>query len=142
MARDPLDIVIRLRQSALEETRRHLTECLAAEDQAAAVVAALETEAARQRLAAESLSASDATVEGYATWLARHRAARERGQANLDRAASETTRARAALTAARAALEAAEALRDSRLAEARATAARAEQHALDDISRSRDGSTG
>jgi len=142
MARHPLDIVIHLRRSALDETRRHLTECLTAEDQASAAVVALEKEAVRQREVAESLSANDATVEVYAAWLARHRAVQKRAQADLDRAGSETARARAALTAARAALEAAEALRESRQAEVRAAAARAEQNALDEMSRSRDGSGG
>jgi flagellar export protein FliJ len=133
MQPDKFALVVRLRQAALDETRRHLAECLAAEEHAAGALSGAESEVDRQRAAAEMLSGDDAVVEAFATWLRGHRPVLEQVRAEYQRTVAETAMARAALAAARGALEAAEELHALRQEEARAATLRAEQQALDDL---------
>lgn len=133
MQHDKVALVVRLRQAALDETRRHLAECLAAEQRAAGALASVEAEVDRQREAAETLSGDDAVVEAFAAWLRGYRPALEHARSDHQARVAETALARAALAASRGALEAAEELLALRQEEARVAALRAEQRVLDDL---------
>jgi len=136
MERDRLAPVLRLRQLARDTALNELAAALAEEAAAAAAVAALEAEIARETDAAAALTGDDAVVEAFGRWL---RAARRRlggAEATRDAAGGEVALARAVLAAARAGMRAVEALAGEQAARARAAAAAAEQRALDEIPRS------
>ncbi len=137
MPRDPLQTVLRLRRIANDEARRAVSDAVAQETVAQRVADMVEDEIARETALACKLEADDAAVETFGAWLT---CARQRAEATRDaaeRAEAETARARAALNLTRAGLEAAEALVAGRLDAASAAQARREQHALDDLTRSR-----
>jgi len=136
MEHDRLAPVLRLRQLARDTALNDLAAALAEEAAAAAVVAALEAEIARETDAAAALTGDDAVVEAFGRWL---RAARRRlgeAEAARDAAGGEVALARAVLAAARAGMRAVEALAEEQAARARAAAAAGEQRALDEIPRS------
>ncbi len=135
MPRDPLDALVRVRQIALDEARRALAVCLAAED--AAETARVRSEAAitQERDAAERLDAGDAAVEAFAAWLPIARERLRQTIAAYERSLAETARARAVATLAQSAHEAAEdALARKREAE-RVTRQGQEQLALEEAAR-------
>jgi hypothetical protein len=117
-----LQVMARMRRLVVEEARRHLSDCLAAEAIAAKARRDAAGLLAREREAASDPSAPDNAVEAYAAWLPRGRAGLELAEAALRRAEAASGHARAQLGAARAAEEAVQ----RRLAAAR-DAERAEQ---------------
>lgn len=137
MSHDRLALVVRLRQATLDETKRHVAECLSAEERTGTALSVAEAEVERQREAAESLSGDDAVVEAFAAWLRSHRLVLDEARGEHQRAVAETALARAALAAARGALEAAEELRALRLREAEAEELRADQRAMDELAQPR-----
>jgi len=132
MTRDTLATVIRLRLSVVNEASLFLVECIRAEAAATEAVKESGAAIARQRGAAEELTADDADVEAFAGWLKRGRVALKQARAIHERTTAETARARAALSAARAALEAAETLHAAQEEETRAGRERKEQLNLDE----------
>ncbi len=61
----------RLRHYAVDEARQALVTCLNAETQAAAAEKSADAMMWRERAAAASLHADDATVEAFGAWLPR-----------------------------------------------------------------------
>ena len=137
MARDPLQVLLRLRGIALDQARRTLADRLrdeaAAAERSAGIAAAIVQEAGVQH----ALPADGRTMDGYAAWLARTQAAQRQAQTAAHACAAATADARASLSEARGdtrALEVAlEHARDVR----RAAAARQEQMTLDEVAGSR-----
>jgi flagellar export protein FliJ len=137
MPRDPLRAVLRLRRLALDEARRELGHCLAAEAVAIADRKAAEAAIQTEEQAAAALDADDGAVEAFAAWLPRGRQAIAQAEAGVIRAETATAQARARLTAARAAAEAAEQMMDARFSADHDAQARRDQAALDDAARPR-----
>jgi flagellar biosynthesis chaperone FliJ len=132
MSRDPLEVLARLRHSAVEDARRGLGACLKAEE--AARVALREAEAAiwREQEAVSRLDASDGAVEAFAAWLSQGLAAVARARGAVECAEAATVQGRAVLAAARASAEAADRLLAARAAERATEAGRRSQLALDE----------
>lgn len=135
MATNSLAALLRLRQFAVDDARRQLAACIAAE--AAARQAAEEIDAAvmRETAAACRLDAGDLAVEAFAEWLRRMRPMAAAAEAALDAELARTAQARAVLAAARSAAEAVEALIAQRGAIAQAAQGAAEQQALEEAAR-------
>jgi flagellar export protein FliJ len=132
MTRDPLETLLRLRRLAADEARRGLADCLRAESEAAAAVAAIEAAIDRETDAATSLAATDAEVEAYAAWLRRIRPEQQAAHAAAQDAETATTRARVLLGAARAAVLAAEEMLAKQAEAVQAEAERRAQQAIDE----------
>ncbi len=141
MAADPLAALLRLRQIEVDEARRSLGDCLAAERAAREAVEHADRAIAREAEAAADLTADDARVEAFAAWLPTGRAAQQAATHALTTAEARVAEARAALTLSRAALRAAEQLMATREAEREAQKLRQEQLRLDEIGR-KDGEPG
>ncbi len=135
MERDRLAPVLRLRQLARDTALNELAAALADEAAAAAVVAALEAEIARETDAAAALTGDDTVVEAFGRWLREARRRLGTAAAARDAAEGEVALARAVLAAARAGMRAAEALAEEQKGRARAAEAAGEQRALDEIPR-------
>jgi colicin import membrane protein len=133
MTQDPLGSLLRLRQVALDEARRELAECLRAESEAGAAVAAIEAAIEHEMEVASSLAAGDAEVEAFAAWLRRIRPEQRAAEAAVAAAEAATAQARAVLGAARAAVRAAETMIEKKAAEARAAADRKAQAEVDEV---------
>jgi flagellar biosynthesis chaperone FliJ len=133
MSADPLRVLARVRRLALDEARRRLADCLAAEDAAATALAAIDAEIGREREAAMSLAADDAAVESFAVWLPEARRRADQAEAVLARASAETHLARAAVSATRGAYEAVEHALQRRAEVQRSIRTQAEQRALDEV---------
>jgi flagellar biosynthesis chaperone FliJ len=129
MARDPLEVLARLRRLEVEQGRRLLASqreaADAAEARAAAAEAALHAEAG-------------AAAADYAAFLPRALAERERAAAAVRRAQAALEVARAALADRRAQERAVERLTELRAATAREAAAKREQILLDDHAAARE----
>jgi flagellar export protein FliJ len=132
MTHDPLETLLRLRRLAADEARRGLAECLRAESEAAAAVAAIEAAIERETDAATSLAAGDAEVEAYAAWLRRIRPEQRAAHAAAESAEAATAQARMVLGAARASVLAAEEMLAQHAAAAEAAAERRAQNEIDE----------
>jgi hypothetical protein len=137
MARDPLTALLRVRRLALDEARRSLADCLAAEATAARSMTEAEAEIVRERATAASLDADDAAVEAFAAWLRVARGRSEQAAAAHERVTAETTRARAIVAVARGSFEAVQAALDRKAADEREERQRREQLSLDEAVQSR-----
>ncbi len=133
MPRDPLGPVLRLRRMARDAALRDLAAALRQEAACVQAVASLEAAIARETEAAATLTGDDSVVEAFGLWLRRARHELDGADAAREAAAGEVVLGRSVLAAARAAVRAAEDLVARHEAEQRATAARTEQHALDEI---------
>jgi flagellar export protein FliJ len=133
MKQDPLLSLLRLRQVAVDEARRHLGNCLRVESQTAAAVAAIEAAIARETEAASSLAAGDAEVEAFAAWLGRIRPKQQAARAAEEAAEAATAEARAVLGAARAAVKAAEQMLENKARAAHEEAERKAQGQIDEV---------
>lgn len=133
MTHDPLEALLRLRRTAVDEARRGLAHCLRVEGEAAASVSAIEAAIERETELASSLAAGDAEVESFALWLRRIRPKQRAAQAAELEAATATARARAVLGAARAAVRAVEATLEKHAAAAQAEAERRAQAEIDEV---------
>jgi flagellar export protein FliJ len=133
MAADPLVSLVKLRQIEVDEARRALGECLAAERLASTAVQQAADAIVAEAAAAEQLAADDAAVEAFAAWLPTGRAAQRAAEDALVTAEARVAEARAALTLSRAALRAAEQMAAGRELARQAEAQRQEQFRLDEI---------
>ncbi len=103
MRRDTLHALARLRDRAVEDSRRELARCIAAEAEAQARLDDTERRLLIQGEAAADLAAGDEVVEAYARWLPIGREEIVQARRALDAATAEVHYARATLDAARAA---------------------------------------
>jgi flagellar export protein FliJ len=133
MTRDPLETLVRLRRSVVEDARRALAACVEAEDAASAALRCAEAAIFREQDAAGSIDTGDGAVEAFAVWLPQGRRAVAQAREAHAYAGAATVQARAVLSAARASAEAADRLLASRAAAREAEAARREQSALDEV---------
>jgi flagellar export protein FliJ len=132
VARDPLQVLLRLRGIALDTARRALADRLreeaAATDRSAAIAATIAHETqAQARQPAETRS-----LESYAAWLARTQVAQREAQAAARACASATADARTSLNEARAGARALESALEHAREARRDAAARLEQQAIDE----------
>ena len=132
MARDPLQVLLRLRGIGLGAARRELAQRLRDETVAAARSAGIATTIALESEVQLSQPVERRTVESYAAWLGRALDAQREANAATRACAATSTEARSSLNQARAATRALEAA----LAQARevreSAAARLEQQAVDE----------
>lgn len=119
----------------VEEARRGLAGCLAAESEAAARERSAADGLAREHALAAAAEASDAMVEAYAAWLPSGLAALQDARAARDRADAASAHARARLTAARTAEEAVQRRIAELKAAERAETLKREQAGLDEAAR-------
>ena len=133
----PLLALMRMRRVGVSEARLGLIARLDAQTAADREVANIERRMAREAEAAADISTGDGTVEAYGRWLGLARREAEAAREVRERAWAETAVARARLAASRAAVEAVRSVVDRREAEAEAEAARREQAAIDEMTRSR-----
>jgi hypothetical protein len=132
-----LRAMARMRHLVVEEARRGLADCLAAERAAARRERDAAGALAQEQALAASPEAGDAVVEAYAAWLPTGLGALEDARAARDRAEAAIAQARARLNAARLADGAVQRrLADLAVAE-RAEALKQEQAALDEVARGR-----
>ncbi|MBN9562976.1 MAG: hypothetical protein J0H14_19955 [Alphaproteobacteria bacterium] len=137
MARDPLAILLRVRRAALDQARRALAECLAAEAIAAKALTKAEADIVQERAMAASLDADDSAVEAFGAWL---RIALERvdqARASHERITAETARARAIVALAQGSLEVAQTAFDQKATDEREARQRREQLNLDEAVQTR-----
>jgi hypothetical protein len=137
MARDPFAILLRVRRVALDEARRALADCLAAEAIAAKALMEAEADIVRERATAASLDADDAAVEAFAAWLRIARGRIDQARALHERLIAETARARAIVAVAQGSLEIAQTASDQRAVDEREARQRREQLNLDEAVQSR-----
>jgi flagellar export protein FliJ len=137
MARDPLRILLAVRQRSVEQARSALGACLKAEAEVSEGIRSLEDAARRDRATSAAWPEAHQFHEMAAVRLEVARAERLNAAATLQAAASQTEAARGVVTEARTAAEAVEQLIDERKAANQAGIAAREQHALDDIARAR-----
>ena len=130
---DPMPIVARLRNLAVDEARRALADCVTMEASAEAALRLMDTVIAAETDAAGDLSGDDQSVEDFAAWLRRIGVERRAAAAALESAEVRSTEARAALSASRSAARAMEELLLRRDANRRAIAERREQAVLDEV---------
>jgi flagellar biosynthesis chaperone FliJ len=142
MARDSLEILRAVRRRSVEEARYALGACLTAEAQAAAAVQAITDAARRDRAAYQAAEHSHQFLEMFVCGLRASDAKRLAAEVALTAAQARSAEARAVVVAARMAAEAVETLNVERAAAAELEANRREQHALDDIARTRFNSRG
>jgi flagellar export protein FliJ len=142
MARDPLRILLAMRQRSVEQARYALGACLAAETQAADRLRALDEMVHRDRETARSWQEAHQFVEMSAARLEAMLAARRTLMTELAMAETRSAEARAVVVAARTAAEAVEQLTGERIAANQAETAKREQHVMDDITRGRPASRG
>ncbi len=132
MARDPLPVLLRVRGIALDAARRALADRIRAETQAAERCAGIAATIARETTVQMSQPAERRTVESYAAWLGRTRAAQREAEAATRACAAATAEARASLNQARAEARALEAALARVEDASREAAARLEQQAVDE----------
>ena len=135
MKRDPLEALLRLRRMAVDTARHDLADCLHAESEAQARVAAITASIEHEAAVAADLTTGDAEVEAFAAWLRRIRPMQRAAEAVLQEAAAETAQARAVLAMARAAVRAAEEMQSHHADVLRAQAERDAQRELDEAAR-------
>ena len=135
MPHDPLDAVLRLRQTAVDEARRCLAVSLAAATTAADAARTAEQAIEQEAELASDPDGEDSLVEAFAAWLpaGRHHAAQ--AHALHERYEAEVSRYRAGLAACRTALETIESLILQRQTDKNRAEDRRMQLALDESAR-------
>ncbi|HEY3847496.1 MAG TPA: hypothetical protein VGL95_10315 [Acetobacteraceae bacterium] len=132
MARDPLQVLLRLRGIALDAARRALADRLREEAAAAARSAGIAATIARETAVQASQPVERRAVESYAAWLERTHAAQRDAQAATCACAAATAEARTSLNEARAGTRALEAAVARAQDASREAVARLEQQAIDE----------
>ncbi len=132
---DPLPVVARLRNLAVDEAKSALADCLTAEARAAEAMRLLDAAIAAETDAASDPSGDDQSVEDFSGWLRRIAVDRAAAAAALAAAETRSTEARAVLTASRTAARAMDELLARRDADRQLAADRREQAALDEAGR-------
>jgi flagellar export protein FliJ len=126
-----------VRRRSVEEARSALGACLMAEKQAEDAIRAIDDKSRRDRAAHPTLQEAHCFLEMFARRVGASEMERRAAEAALTTAQAKTAEARAAVVAARTAEEAVETLIAERAAADEAEASRREQHALDDMARTR-----
>ncbi len=137
MRRDPLQAMLRIRQSALDQAQAALAAAYAAEREATQRVREATEALELETRAAGSLAAGDEAVENFARWLPLGRRRISDAQQAQHEATVSLDRLRAVLALARAGVRTVEALIEERRREQQRLAMRKEQHAIDEIAASR-----
>ncbi len=137
MARDTMGLLLAVRRHAVEEARAALAACLSSEAAAAERLRAVDEAAERDRVASRSVAEAHRFIDMFALRVQSGTVERQAIEAALQVATEAAAEARAALVAARTAAESVQTLIDERAKAAAAEADRREQHALDDMARTR-----
>lgn len=137
MARDPMHMLLAVRRHAVEQARHALAACQRAESAIADRLRAIDEAADRDRVAGRALAEGHRFIDMFALHVQASAAERQGVESALAAARDATGDARAALVAARTAAESVETLITERADAAAAEAQRREQHALDDMARTR-----
>jgi hypothetical protein len=132
VARDPLPVLLRLRNIALDAARRTLAERLREETAAAERSASLTATIARETAVQASQPVECRTGETYVAWLRSTRGAQREAEAATRACAAATAEARVALNEARTGSRVLEEALARAKDLARAVAARLEQQAVDE----------
>jgi hypothetical protein len=131
-----------IRRHAVEQARHALAACQRTEIEAADKLRTIDEAAERDRVAKRSLAEAYCFIDMFALRLQASAPERHAAEAALTAARAAAADARAALVAARMAAESVETLVAERADAAEADASRGEQHALDDMARTRFDSPG
>jgi hypothetical protein len=142
MARDQLDMLLRLRRLAVQDRMRELAVAMRTEEEAGRTRAACAQTLAQETAKARSLAAGDAVLAGFVPWRARATQAVRDADAQLTFAGEANRTAQAMLGEARGAVRALELAIERRDAAAELGAQRLAQHALDDATRRPGGADG
>jgi hypothetical protein len=132
VARDPLQVLLRLRGIALDTARRALADRLREEAAAAARSAGIAATIARETAVQASQPVERRGLEFYAVWLERTHAAQREAQAATGACVAATAEARVSLNEARAGTRALEAALAQARNSSREAAERLEQQAIDE----------
>jgi flagellar export protein FliJ len=135
VARDPLGVLLRVRQRAVDQSRQDLATCLKVEGAAVEAIRAIDEAVPREGALADRFAEHSGSMEIFAAWLKRIRADRRASVAALVAAEGRTMAARAGLVAARSAARAVEQTIEERMAGVQAEAEKRDQHTMDDITR-------
>lgn len=135
MKRDPLEALLRMRQVAVDHSRRDLADSLRAEAEAETALQAINTAIEHETEVVSDLGAGDAEVEAYAAWLHRMRPRQREAARAVEQAEAETAMARAALAMAQAAVRVVEEMQAHHADAARTAAERAAQREIDEMAR-------
>jgi len=135
MARDKLDMLLRLRGLAVQDRMRDLAVALRAEDDAVRARAASAQTLAQETAEARSMANRDAALAGFGPWHVRATQALRDAEAQATAADQATRTAQAALGEARGAVRAIENAVERRNAATDMALQRSTQHALDDATR-------
>jgi flagellar export protein FliJ len=135
MARDPLRILLSMRQRAVDQARHALAARLAAEAEVADRLRSLDGSVWRDRRAGLAWPGAHQFLEMFASRQEAIQAERQTIAADLAVAGGQAAEARDIVAAARTAAEAVADLIGERDAAGRAEASKREQHVLDDIAR-------
>jgi flagellar biosynthesis chaperone FliJ len=133
VARNPLDVLLRLRDAAQDEAKRAFAARLAEEAVAQRLMEEAEARMTREREIATDPNLGDGAVEAYIAWLPTGRRQAQAAQAAYERAMENVTLARAALSVAHATAEAMTTLLQQQIEAAADLTARQTQTALDEI---------
>ncbi len=137
MTRDPLQTLLRLRQTELDSARTDLVARQEQAEQAIARAKAADAAIAREMAAASRLEAGDGAVEAFGLWLKQGRADSAAARLRAEHAEAEVVQARALLAGARAAVEVVEKLLEQRAAARQVAAAKRQQEMLDEVGQRR-----
>jgi hypothetical protein len=135
MARDKLDMLLRLRRLAVQDRMRELAVALRTEDEAVRARAACAQTLAQETTEARSLANRDAALAGFVPWRARAVQGLRDADAQVTSADEATRVAQSLLGEARGAVRAMEIEMERRNAATDQAMQRSTQHALDDATR-------
>ena len=139
MGRDPLGVLLTVRQRTVDQSRQALAACLKAETAAIEAIRSIDYVIDQEQDAANQFPEHHCGTDTVAAWLGRVRAERMQAVATLAAAETQTAAARAVLLAARSAVQAVQHTIAERAVVARAEADKREQHDLDELARTRQG---
>jgi hypothetical protein len=137
MARDPLPVLLRLRNIALDAARRALADRLREESAAAERSAGIAATIARETAVQAGQPVERGTGEAYVAWLRSARGAQREAEAASRACTAATAEARGSLNEARTGSRALEAALARAQHAARGAAARLEQQAVDEAAAGR-----
>jgi flagellar biosynthesis chaperone FliJ len=132
MARDPLQVLARLRGISLDQARRALADRLREEAAAEARRDGIAATIVREAQMQERQAVESRTVDAYAAWVGRMRDAQHDAQTVVQACTAATGEARTSLSEARAGTRVLEAAMARTRETRRAAAVRREQEALDE----------
>ena len=132
MARDPLQVLLRLRRLAVDDARRTLADRLRSEGAAADALAEIRDQMRQQTEIVQNAGTDLRLAQAFGTWLEWAEPRRRGAFAAVQAAEGETASARLVLADERAAMRAVETLIDKQDADRQAAAQRSEQRDLDE----------